>query len=99
MGLVSVVADAASVVAPVPVLPNLVLGVAAIVIGILVIVFRRALHGVISRGQRELVGRRVSGGLERFQSAFWVGFSGACAIGMGVVMIAFGLTAFLAEAA
>lgn len=73
------------------VLIYLLVGLGAIVAGVMIVRFRKALWEQTRKRQRRLVGRSASAAFERLQSSFWVGFVGVIAVGIGLTMICLGI--------
>lgn len=73
-------------VAPETIAPNLIVGLILITIGILVILNRRGLFRAIARNI-ETVARSSGKAVIRASSPFWVGFAGAGAMMIGLVML------------
>lgn len=68
-------------------IPLLVVGSLALVIGIVVIVFRRRLRDFTVEGERTMFGRKVGDAAARMQSPFWVGVAGGGGVAIGFAMI------------
>ena len=76
------------------IVPNLIAGAVVIVVGILIVVYRRLLTAFITRTQKALLPRGVSRTMQRAPyPVFAVGAVGVFAIGMGVFAIAQAVTA------
>jgi len=70
------------------VLPNLIVGPIALIVGVVVICFRRQLRDWAIESQAGIFGRRVADTAAKLQSPFWVGFVGAAIVLMGIYMVA-----------
>jgi hypothetical protein len=80
---------------PSTIVPNMIVGVIVIVVGVLIVIYRRPLTIFILRGQKAMLPRGVSRMTQRAPyPVFAVCAVGAIAIGMGVFAIAQALTAF-----
>ena len=80
---------------PAPALPNLIVGLVVIVIGVMIVGHRKSLYESILRQQRQFFGQGWSDFARRLQRPFWVGAVGVFGIGMGIVMISYALWRFL----
>lgn len=76
----------------------LVVGIIALVGGLLLIRYRKSVYDMTVKVQRGLVGRPTSRAFERLQSPFWIGVVGVGASVMGVVLIAACVVAFVRAA-
>lgn len=70
------------------VLHNLIVGPIALIVGVVIICFRRPLRDWAAESQAGVFGRRVADTAAKLQSPFWVGFVGAVIVLMGIYMIA-----------
>ena len=99
-GWVGLGAAAASVPAqrpPAPALPNLIFGVVALAIGLLVMKYRAPLYDGTVRRQKQWFGKGLGEFTERLASPFWIGAVGAGGVLMGVVMIGYAVWRFSTE--
>lgn len=58
-----------------------------IVVGVLVIKYRKALWDSTRERQRRIFGRHVAGAFERVQSSFWIGAVGVFAVIAGILLL------------
>ncbi|MDT0143674.1 hypothetical protein [Microbacterium sp. PRC9] len=72
---------------PGTILPNLIIGVLAVVAGIPIVINRRTLFRSTVRNLRAM-NRGSSGAIARLSSPFWVGAVGIAFIAIGALMIA-----------
>ncbi|MBZ4488068.1 hypothetical protein LQ938_11680 [Microbacterium sp. cx-55] len=73
------------------IIPNLVVGSIAVVLGILVMVFRRRLHAATAAIEHAIVGRRGAERLLRLQKPYWVGLAGFGSVMIGALMLFYGV--------
>ncbi|MBW9119323.1 hypothetical protein JNB63_04390 [Microbacterium trichothecenolyticum] len=72
---------------PGTILPNLILGVLAVAVGIPIVIYRRGLFRATVRNL-EAVNRRSSKAVSRPSSPFWVGTAGVAFVVLGMIMVA-----------
>ncbi|GAB3584009.1 hypothetical protein GCM10027406_29660 [Leifsonia lichenia] len=80
------------------VLPSLIVGPIAIVIGILVFVFRKPIRDSTVDSEGAALGKRAGERLGRLQTSAWVGVAGLGGVLVGVVMVVGGLATLLSSA-
>ena len=80
---------------PAPALPNLIVGLLVIFVGLIVVRHRKSLYESILRRQRNYFGQGWSDFARRLQTPFWIGVVGACGVAMGVVVISYAVWRFV----
>ncbi|MDL9979025.1 hypothetical protein [Microbacterium candidum] len=73
------------------IVPNIVIGSVIAVAGVIIYLLRVPLHKRTAAFERRMFGDRVVDTAERLQSPYWVGFVGLAGIGLGIVMIVYGI--------
>lgn len=71
--------------------PNLIVGVLAVIMGILTVRHRRRLNDVIYKSQRTMFGRRAADVSAGRQTPLMMGVVGVGIVGIGVLMLGFGI--------
>jgi hypothetical protein len=70
------------------ILPNLIVGGIAVLVGLMVIIFRRRIRDATVRFEKNVVGKQAADELAKLQTPFWVGIAGAGGIAIGLLMLA-----------
>jgi hypothetical protein len=73
------------------IVPNLIVGPAAILMGILVIGYRVKLWDFFVATERVMFGKKAGEGLGKLQTPFWVGFAGVGFVLLGCSAMSFGV--------
>ncbi|CAN7156718.1 hypothetical protein LJR042_000134 [Microbacterium maritypicum] len=74
------------------ILPNLIFGLMAVVLGMLTIRYRRRLNDAVYKNQKAMFGQRAAQASAGRQTPFTMGVVGAGIILVGLVMLAFAMT-------
>lgn len=79
---------------PAPALPNLIVGILVVVVGILIVKRREKIYRGTVGFEKRAFGKGLGDLLERLQSPFWVGAVGVVGVLMGLVMIGYAVWRF-----
>ncbi|WP_374168959.1 hypothetical protein ABRP18_000645 [Microbacterium sp. WHRI 7836] len=69
------------------ILPNLIFGLLAVVLGILIICYRRPLNEAVFKTQRSMFGERIAQASAGRQKPFMMGVVGAWTVLIGLLML------------
>jgi hypothetical protein len=73
------------------IVPNLIVGPVAILMGILVVKYRVKLRNFFVGTERAIYGKKAVDGLGKLQTPFWVGFAGVGFVLLGCSALSFGV--------
>ncbi|MGO4299405.1 hypothetical protein [Leifsonia sp. RAF41] len=79
------------------VLPNLIIGPLVIVIGVLVIVFRRQVRDATVNAEKTAVGDRIGRAAGLLQTPFWVAAAGIIGVLVGILMLIGGVVTLVSH--
>ncbi|KTR78458.1 hypothetical protein NS234_03085 [Microbacterium oxydans] len=77
------------------ILPNLIIGLLALVLGMLTIRYRRRLNDAVYKNQKAMFGQRAARASAGRQTPFMMGVVGAGIVLVGLVMLAFATTGII----
>lgn len=86
------------VIDPSTIAPNMALGLVAIAVSLVCLIFRRRFRDAVVRHEGRMLGARAAGSLGRLQTPFWIGFAAVLGIMMGLVMITLSVVGMIGNA-
>lgn len=73
------------------IIPNIIIGSVIIVAGLIIYALRVPIYQRTVKFERRRFGDRAADSAEKLQSPGWVGFAGLSGVGLGIVMIVYGI--------
>jgi hypothetical protein len=77
------------------IVPNIVVGCVAILLGLFAFRFRRQIRDLTIWGERRALGDTAADKLAKTQTPFWTGFAGIWVVVLGLTMITYGVVGII----